>query len=45
MKYTGATALALAVEFRPTVPLVDLDLADMSAYAPVGSVALDEVFI
>lgn len=29
---TGATALALAVEFRPTVLLVDVDLADMSGY-------------
>ena len=31
--YTGATALALAVEFLPTVLLVDLDLPDMSGYA------------
>src|SRR3979490_1932423 len=31
--YTGATALALAVEFVPTVLLVDLDLPDMSGYA------------
>jgi CheY-like chemotaxis protein len=30
---TGATALALAVEFVPTVLLVDLDLPDMSGYA------------
>ena len=30
--YTGATALALAVEFVPTVALVDLELADMSGY-------------
>jgi CheY-like chemotaxis protein len=30
--YTGATALALAVEFVPTVLLVDLELADMSGY-------------
>jgi CheY-like chemotaxis protein len=30
--YTGATALALAVEFEPTVLLVDLDLPDMSGY-------------
>jgi CheY-like chemotaxis protein len=30
--YTGATALALAVEFVPTVALVDLDLPDMSGY-------------
>jgi CheY-like chemotaxis protein len=30
--YTGATALALAVEFVPTVLLVDLDLPDMSGY-------------
>jgi CheY-like chemotaxis protein len=30
--YSGATALALAVEFVPTVLLVDLDLADMSGY-------------
>lgn len=30
--YTGAAALAVAVEFRPTVLLVDLDLADMSGY-------------
>ncbi len=30
--YTGAAALALAVEFRPTVLLVDLDLPDMSGY-------------
>ena len=29
---TGATALALAVEFSPTVLLVDLDLPDMSGY-------------
>jgi CheY-like chemotaxis protein len=31
--YTGATALALAVAFLPTVLLVDLDLPDMSGYA------------
>jgi len=30
--YTGATALALAVEFVPTVALVDLELPDMSGY-------------
>jgi CheY-like chemotaxis protein len=30
--YTGATALALAVEFGPTVLLVDLDPPDMSGY-------------
>jgi CheY-like chemotaxis protein len=30
--YTGATALALAVEFVPTVLLLDLDLPDMSGY-------------
>jgi CheY-like chemotaxis protein len=30
--YTGATALALAVEFLPTVLLLDLDLPDMSGY-------------
>jgi CheY-like chemotaxis protein len=30
--YTAATALALAVEFVPTVLLVDLDLPDMSGY-------------
>ena len=30
--YTGASALALAVEFVPTVALVDLDLPDMSGY-------------
>ncbi|OLB12813.1 MAG: hypothetical protein AUH10_07690 [Gammaproteobacteria bacterium 13_2_20CM_66_19] len=30
--YTGATALALVVEFAPTVLLVDLDLPDMSGY-------------
>jgi CheY-like chemotaxis protein len=30
--YTGATALALALEFDPTVVLVDLELADMSGY-------------
>lgn len=30
--YTGATALALAEEFLPTVLLVDLDLPDMSGY-------------
>lgn len=30
--YTGATALALAVEFVPTILLVDLDLPDMSGY-------------
>jgi CheY-like chemotaxis protein len=30
--YTGATALAMAVEFVPTVLLVDLDLPDMSGY-------------
>jgi CheY-like chemotaxis protein len=30
--YTGATALALAVEFLPTVLLVDLELPDMSGY-------------
>ena len=30
--YTGATALALAVEFVPTVAFVDLELPDMSGY-------------
>jgi CheY-like chemotaxis protein len=30
--YSGAAALALAVEFKPTVLLVDLDLPDMSGY-------------
>ena len=30
--HTGGTALALAVEFVPTVLLVDLDLPDMSGY-------------
>ena len=30
--YTGAAALVLAVEFRPTILLVDLDLEDMSGY-------------
>ena len=30
--YTGATALALAIEFVPTVALVDLELPDMSGY-------------
>ncbi len=30
--YTGATALALAGEFVPTVALVDLELPDMSGY-------------
>jgi CheY-like chemotaxis protein len=30
--YNGATALALAVEFVPTVALVDLELPDMSGY-------------
>jgi CheY-like chemotaxis protein len=30
--YTGAAALALAVEFVPTVVLVDLELPDMSGY-------------
>jgi CheY-like chemotaxis protein len=30
--YTGATALALAVEFVPTVALVDLELPDMNGY-------------
>ena len=30
--HTGGTALALAVEFLPTVLLVDLDLPDMSGY-------------
>jgi CheY-like chemotaxis protein len=30
--YSGATALALAVEFAPTVALVDLELPDMSGY-------------
>jgi CheY-like chemotaxis protein len=30
--HTGATALALAVEFVPTVLLVDLNLPDMSGY-------------
>ena len=30
--YTGATALALALEFVPTVLLLDLDLPDMSGY-------------
>jgi CheY-like chemotaxis protein len=31
--YTGATALAVAVAFVPTVLLVDLELPDMSGYA------------
>ena len=30
--YTGATALTLALEFVPTVLLLDLDLPDMSGY-------------
>lgn len=30
--YSGATALAMAVDFVPTVLLVDLDLPDMSGY-------------
>jgi CheY-like chemotaxis protein len=30
--YTGATALALAAKFVPTVALVDLGLPDMSGY-------------
>jgi CheY-like chemotaxis protein len=30
--YTGATALALALEFVPTVVLLDLELPDMSGY-------------
>jgi twitching motility two-component system response regulator PilH len=30
--HTAATALALAVEFVPTVLLVDLDLPDMAGY-------------
>ena len=30
--YTGATALALAAKFLPTVLLVDLDLPQMSGY-------------
>jgi CheY-like chemotaxis protein len=30
--YTGATAIALALEFVPTVLLLDLDLPDMSGY-------------
>jgi CheY-like chemotaxis protein len=30
--YTGKTALALAVEFVPTLLLVDLELPDMSGY-------------
>ena len=30
--YTGAAALTVAGEFRPTVQLVDLDLPDMSGY-------------
>jgi CheY-like chemotaxis protein len=30
--YSGATALTLAVDFVPTVLLVDLDLPDMSGY-------------
>jgi CheY-like chemotaxis protein len=30
--YTGATALALAVEFVPTVALVELELPDMNGY-------------
>lgn len=29
---SGATAIALAIEFAPTVLLVDLDLPDMSGY-------------
>jgi len=30
--HTGATALALAVKFVPTVLLIDLELPDMSGY-------------
>ena len=30
--YTGQTGLALALEFEPTVVLVDLELPDMSGY-------------
>ena len=30
--YSGATALTLAVEFAPTIALVDLDLPDMNGY-------------
>jgi CheY-like chemotaxis protein len=30
--YNGSTAVALAVEFVPTVALVDLELPDMSGY-------------
>jgi CheY-like chemotaxis protein len=30
--YTGRSALAVAVEFSPTVALLDLDLPDMSGY-------------
>jgi CheY-like chemotaxis protein len=30
--HTGATALAIAIEFVPTVLLVDLELPDMSGY-------------
>jgi hypothetical protein len=30
--YSGASALAQAVEFLPTILLVDLDLPDMSGY-------------
>lgn len=30
--YTGATGLALALEFVPTIALVDLELPDMSGY-------------
>jgi len=30
--YTGAAALALALEFEPTVLLVNLELPDMSGY-------------
>lgn len=30
--YTGASALSFAVEFMPTVVLVDLELPDMSGY-------------
>ena len=30
--YTGTTAFALALEFEPTVALVDLEFPDMSGY-------------
>ena len=41
--YTGATALALALEFVPTVLLLDLDLPDMSGYEVLKTLRVSKV--